>query len=879
MENKDHLMSKKFKSFFLNLAIEKPKTVLSIMLVSTLTMLILAVVPSLFPKHFPNLNGLKIDTDPENMLPHDEPARVFHDEMKKNLDLSELVAVGVVNKNGIYNKKSLNNIYTLANYAKTLDGVIAVDILAPSTVDNVESGSLGEVKFEWLFAKPLENEEQALAIKNKVKRLPFLQGTIFSEDDQAIAILVPITSKDKSYRIYNKLNEKIKTLEGDDTYHIAGLPVAEDVFGVEMFKQMAISAPIAMVIIFLLMLFFFKSIKLVLSPMIVAMVSVITTMGLLVATGNTVHIMSSMIPIFIMPIAVLDAVHILSDFFDVYPKMKDRKKALYHVMDALFEPMLFTSLTTFAGFFSLALTPIPPVQIFGVFVAIGVLLAWFWTILYIPSFIVMGFNEEALKNFGNKPLTGGSQGFLDKILLAVSVITHKRAKLILLTCLVILIFSGIGISKIVINDNPTRWFEAKHPIRVADKVMNTHLAGTYTGYLALSPTADGSKIKGDFINYLKPKMTQYMDAYEDPVSDQEKDFILNTMDDLLKSASNKTEFYQSLESSIEEKIDSGSNEDFWEYTLELIDKLKSDLHIFKNPEVLSYMDDLQNHLTTLDVVGKSSSLVDVVKTVNRELLGGADKEFRIPDKKEAIAQSLITYQSSHRPQDLWRFVTPDFQIGNIWVQMKSGNNQDMQAVVSQAENFINKRPLPSGLSHRWFGLTYINLVWQQQMVSGMLSAFLGSFVIVLLMMTFLFRSLIWGILSMIPLSVTIILIYGLVGWAGKDYDMPVAVLSSLSLGLAIDYAIHFLARSREIRKHHSNWSDALGVIFSEPARAISRNIVVIGLGFLPLLLAPLVPYQTVGILIASILLSAGIVTLVLLPTLMTLLNKQLFKNN
>ena len=46
--------------------------------------------------------------------------------------------------------------------------------------------------------------------------------------------------------------------------------------------------------------------------MIVAMVSVIFTMGLLIVTGNTVHIMSSMIPIFIMPIAVLDSVHILS---------------------------------------------------------------------------------------------------------------------------------------------------------------------------------------------------------------------------------------------------------------------------------------------------------------------------------------------------------------------------------------------------------------------------------------------------------------------------------------------------------------------------------------------------------------------------------------
>ena len=131
---------------------------------------------------------------------------------------------------------------------------------------------------------------------------------------------------------------------------------------------------------------------------------------------------------------------------------------------------------------------------------------------------------------------------------------------------------------------------------------------------------------------------------------------------------------------------------------------------------------------------------------------------------------------------------------------------------------------------------------------------------------------------MIPLSLTIALIYGIIGLVGKDYDMPVAVLSSLSLGLAIDYAIHFLARSRDLYKIHGNWNDTLSAMFGEPARAITRNIIVIGVGFMPLLLAPLVPYQTVGLLISSILVTAGATTLILLPALMTLLKGKLFKS-
>lgn len=129
---------------------------------------------------------------------------------------------------------------------------------------------------------------------------------------------------------------------------------------------------------------------------------------------------------------------------------------------------------------------------------------------------------------------------------------------------------------------------------------------------------------------------------------------------------------------------------------------------------------------------------------------------------------------------------------------------------------------------------------------------------------------------MVPLTVTIGLIYGIIGLVGKDYDMPVAVLSSLSLGLAVDYAIHFLSRSRRIYESHGSWASTIGPVFGEPARAISRNVIVVGIGFLPLLLAPLVPYQTVGIFIASILLVAGVATLFILPSLIPVLERWLF---
>jgi predicted RND superfamily exporter protein len=105
--------------------------------------------------------------------------------------------------------------------------------------------------------------------------------------------------------------------------------------------------------------------------------------------------------------------------------------------------------------------------------------------------------------------------------------------------------------------------------------------------------------------------------------------------------------------------------------------------------------------------------------------------------------------------------------------------------------------------------------------------------------------------------------------------MPVAVLSSLALGLAVDFAIHFLVRSRALYAEHGSWQAAYPHVFGEPARAIARNVAVIALGFTPLLASPLVPYNTVGILLAGILVVSGLATLLILAASLRLLEPAL----
>jgi len=950
----------KLGSRITNYALAHPRRITWMMVGATAVILLAAALPSLrlidaMPGPVKSLSGwldflptVAVDTDPENMLPPDEPVRVFHREMKKRLALHDIIVVGVVNEadaHGVFNPGSLRKIYELTEFAKGLQfdeagklvkavpktvepgaepkvdgleieglevegldagkaiadkaeppaaaqplrGVIPRDIIAPSTIDSVEPRG-GAIVFSWLMSAPPQTQAEALEVRRRALRVPFLTGTLVSEDGKAVALYLPVTDKHLSYKVYRALRGRIAEFgEGPEAFHITGMPVAEDTFGVEMFAQMAISAPAAMVIIFVLMLVFFRKLIVVVSPMIVAMVSVIVTMGSLIVAGFPIHIMSSMIPIFIMPIAVLDSIHIISAFFEKYQLTRDRAATMRAVMDELFAPMLYTSLTSAAGFASLALTPIPPVQVFGVFVAAGIMVAWVLTVTFIPAF-VMFISPKRLETFGSMHHARDGQeeahGLVGRALYRIGAATHRRAKVILAVTLVVLAVAGFGITRINVNDNPVKWFGPTHPIRVADKVLNEHFAGTYMAYLAMEyerPAFDAKAYAQEFASR----------AGREQAKDQAASAALAAaMVDLSALAKRQAEaggdeatLLRTLEAHAERQLASaeGAKADAWRHAAQFVALEKLRHQVFKRPEVLDWQLKLQAALRKTGRVGKSNSLADIVRTVHRDLLAQSvdDPKIaqydRIPESRGMVAECLLQFQSSHRYGDIDHFVTPNYETSSLWVQLTSGDNRDMESVVEAAEAFTAANPPPVKLTVRWFGLTYINVIWQDKMVVGMLEAFAGSFLVVFLLMTILFRSALWGLLSMIPLTVTIAAIYGALGLLGKDYDMPVAVLSSLTLGLAVDFAIHFLSRAREMVGRHGSWAEAAGRVFGEPARAITRNIIVIAAGFLPLLLAPLVPYQTVGMLLATILLVSGVATLLLLPALIRVLERWLFR--
>ncbi len=829
-------------------------------LVYLLTLLLVAVTAALMPR-------IHIDTDPENMLPPDQSDRVFHNQVEEWFGLHDAIVVGVVNEgaDGVYTPQTLAALHRVSQAVLQIDGVIPPDLMSLAVADNITQDGPGVLRFEWMMKEAPTTQTRAADIRDAVARLPLLEDTLVSGDGKAAAVYVPIERKDLSYAI----SREIEALVADETaagdWHITGLPVAEDTFGHEMFVQMGISAPLAGLMIFILMWVFFRNLRLIISPMIVAMATVIVTMGLLIGMGFTVHIMSSMIPIFLMPIAVVDSIHILSEFADHYRQGDEPGAVMKKVVGHLFKPMLFTSLTSAAGFASLLLTPIPPVRVFGAFVAFGILLAFLLTVVFIPAWVVRS-SPRSLASLDRLREGADAQSGLARALRRVGRFAYGGKGLVTVAAVVIMAISVAGLLRIQINDNPVRWFKDTHRIRVADTVLNAHFAGTYDAFFVLSyedPSAwaDYRSLAGEALAGLAVPPSLAVLLESEPAADEmdaRLGAIIGAADDLS---------FDTDDPDLADALDA---------LMVAAEEAQTRARYFQRPEALALVESLQVALADTGLVGKTNALPDVVKVVNRELRGGEAGDYRIPESVPGVAQALLQYQSSHRPQDLWHMVTPDYSRTAVWLQLTSGDNQDMTRVIEAVDAWLAEHPLPEHVRGRWAGKTYINVVWQGEMVAGMLNSLLGAFAVVFLMMLLLFRSVSWGVVAMLPLTFTILGVYGFIGWIGKYYDMPIAVLSSLTLGLSVDFAIHFIQRSRELHRELGSFEAMAKAMFEEPARAITRNAFVIALGFTPLFLAPLMPYVTVGGFMASIMVLSGAATLLLLPAVIALGRRLLF---
>ena len=293
----------------------------------------------------------------------------------------------------------------------------------------------------------------------------------------------------------------------------------------------------------------------------------------------------------------------------------------------------------------------------------------------------------------------------------------------------------------------------------------------------------------------------------------------------------------------------------------------------KDPKVLAAMEIIQKDLAAQQLVGTSLSVVDYVKRINVVLEGNDPKADAIPDAAGTVSQYLLAFSMGARPSDLNRVVDYDYRRANVLLQLQSGDARAMQRLEERVASVVHDRALPVKVSAA--GPAHFNLVWNHEVLKDMMAGFVIALVVVFAVLAADFRSLTWACVAYVPLLGTVLLIFGVLGWWGLPIDMPVAVLACLSLGMAVDFAIHFVTRYRQRvaevapgrELSDAERADVLRWVIRWPGKGIVRNALMFGVAFAVMLAAPLTPYVTVGAFIVSMMTTSAFTSLTVLPAL------------
>jgi predicted RND superfamily exporter protein len=268
----------------------------------------------------------------------------------------------------------------------------------------------------------------------------------------------------------------------------------------------------------------------------------------------------------------------------------------------------------------------------------------------------------------------------------------------------------------------------------------------------------------------------------------------------------------------------------------------------ESAEVLSAMDSVQHYLEGFPETGYTVSLATVVKRINRVLNADNPKFERIPETDDAVAQAILLYNMSGSPEDFEQFVDNSFEHGQVMAMMKSADTKCIAQIASEVERYCNLNFMDN-MEIKFTGYSLFLKELVQLVVESVGKALVISLVLVSLLAWLTYRSWKIGVLAILPLAVTIILNFGLMGYAGIDLSIPTAMISSIVIGIGIDFSFHFISRFQLERKTNEPQTAVRNTICTV-GRPILFNATATGFGFLVLVLSDLMPLRFMGLLIA-----------------------------
>ena len=216
----------------------------------------------------------------------------------------------------------------------------------------------------------------------------------------------------------------------------------------------------------------------------------------------------------------------------------------------------------------------------------------------------------------------------------------------------------------------------------------------------------------------------------------------------------------------------------------------------KDPAVLRVIEDTQAYIATLPDVGKTISIVDLLKQMNKSMHAGKDGFYAVPGSQDLVSQFLLLYSMSGQPTDFDAYVDYQYQNANLLVWMKNDSSKYAETMVATIRAYVEPR-LPQGVTMQIGGSVPQTSALSESLVQGKMQNIAQMMGFVFVAGVLVFRSLLAGVYLVLPLMFTVLVNFGVMGLTGIPLNTPNSVSSAMAIGIGADYAIYLLYRIRE----------------------------------------------------------------------------------
>jgi hypothetical protein len=248
----------------------------------------------------------------------------------------------------------------------------------------------------------------------------------------------------------------------------------------------------------------------------------------------------------------------------------------------------------------------------------------------------------------------------------------------------------------------------------------------------------------------------------------------------------------------------------------------------KDPVLMQRIDDLTQHLKGSEGVGGVYSISDVVREMSKALYDPTEEEYdMIPTSGGAIAQMFELYNMSGNPDDFRQLMNFENTKAHILVRLSKPENEIVRDLRDDIKSYTEDFPAKVTIG----GYAIIMIDFARNIISGQISSLAFALVIVMILLAIIFRSLSGGLIGSIPLGASILIQFGVMGMTGVAIDAATALLSSIMIGVGVDFTIQFLWRYKnELRKGVPR-HEAIATTYRTTGRSIVINGLSVMAGF------------------------------------------------